>query len=130
MQVTELMCAPMQNQGNVLERKLAVESEVFLFGPYCLIPGRRLFLAGQDPVELGGRAFDILVLLVRHSGEIVSLRHILEQVWQDSTVDDANIRVQVSDLRRALQPECRRFIVTVHTRGYVFVGPVQHSPRR
>ncbi|PSO24781.1 hypothetical protein C7G41_30680 [Bradyrhizobium sp. MOS002] len=131
MQSNELMCAPTQRGEDVLGRILqlrAVESEHFKFGPYTLIPGRRLLFEGHDQIELGGRAFDILVLLVKRAGEVVSLRQILEQVWQDVAVDDSNIRVQVGDLRRALSPKHQRFIVTIHTRGYVFVAPVQRLP--
>jgi DNA-binding winged helix-turn-helix (wHTH) protein len=128
MQSNELRCAPNLHGEDVLGRILqmqAAEPEKFRFGPYTLIPGRRLFLTGHDQIELGGRAFDILVLLVKRAGEIVSLREILEQVWQGLAVEDSNIRVQVGDLRRALGPKYQRFIVTVHTRGYVFVAPVQ-----
>ena len=110
--------------GSLLQKRV-VEIEVFKFGPYCLIPGRRLLLAGQDQIELGSRAFDILVLLVKRCGDVVSPRQILEHVWPDLTVEDSNIRVQVSDLRHALGPEFQRFIVTVRGRGYVFVAPVQ-----
>jgi DNA-binding winged helix-turn-helix (wHTH) protein len=131
MQTNQLMCAPTTDGEDVLGRILQMrtaEAENFQFGPFTLIPGRRLLLAGQDHVELGGRAFDILVLLVKRAGEVVSLRQILEHVWQDVAVDDSNIRVQVGDLRRALGPKYQRFIVTVHARGYVFVAPVQRLP--
>jgi DNA-binding winged helix-turn-helix (wHTH) protein len=131
MHSNELMCAPTPPSEDVLGRILRTRDagpETFAFGPFTLIPGRRLLLAGHDRIELGGRAFDILVLLVKRAGEVVRLGQILEQVWQDVTVDDSNIRVQIGDLRRALGPTYQRFIVTVHTRGYVFVGPVQRLP--
>ena len=103
------------------------ECEVFQFGPYRLIPSKRLLLEGQNAVDIGGRAFDILALLLRHRGEVVSRRQILDHVWPDLTVDEANLRVQMSDLRRALGSgdEGSAYIRNVQGRGYVFVGPVQ-----
>src|SRR6478752_5934746 len=127
MQINELLHASMPPRqdvlGQILDMPRTQEAEVVTFGPYCLIPGRRLLLEGQDHVELGGRAFDILVLLVKRSGEVVALREILEHVWQDLMVSESNIRVQVCELRRALAPKCQRSIVTVPMRGYVFVAP-------
>jgi DNA-binding winged helix-turn-helix (wHTH) protein len=128
MQTVELTSALIPHRDEVLTsllHKQVDEPEVFRFGPYCLIPSRRLLLAGQDPVELGSRAFDILVLLVKRRGEVVTPRQIFEHVWPDLTVEDSNIRVQISDLRQALSSECQRFIATVRGRGYVFVAPIQ-----
>ncbi|WP_376706979.1 winged helix-turn-helix domain-containing protein [Bradyrhizobium japonicum] len=134
MQINELRHARMPPRrdllGQMLDMPITQKVEAVTFGPYCLIPGRRLLLEGQDQVELGGRAFDILVLLVKRSGEVVTLREILEDVWQDLMVSESNIRVQVCELRRALAPKCQRFIVTVPTRGYVFVAPVQRLTSR
>ena len=129
MQINELVPARIPRQqdvlGQILDMPTSQSPEVLKFGRYYLIPSRRLLLDGQQQVELGGRAFDILALLVKRSGEVVTHRQILDQVWQDLTVSESSIRVQVSDLRRALASNCERFIVTVPTRGYVFVAPVQ-----
>jgi DNA-binding winged helix-turn-helix (wHTH) protein len=105
-------------------QKRADEPEAFKFGPYCLIPGRRLLLAGQDRIELGSRAFDILVLLVRRSGDVVSSQQIFKHAWPDMIVESSNIRFQIGGLRRALSAY-QRSIVAVRSRGYVFVVPVQ-----
>jgi predicted ATPase/DNA-binding winged helix-turn-helix (wHTH) protein len=101
--------------------------EVLEFGPYRLIPSERVLLVGEDPVEIGSRAFDILALLLHRRGEVVSRREILDHVWPDLTVDDANLRVQMSDLRRTLrsQDEAASYIKNVQGRGYVFIAPVQ-----
>jgi predicted ATPase/DNA-binding winged helix-turn-helix (wHTH) protein len=102
------------------------ECQAFEFGPYRLIPSERILLAGQNRVEIGSRAFDILALLLRHRGEVVSRRQILDQVWPNLTIDEANLRVQMSDLRRALSSgdEGSAYIKNVQGRGYVFVAPV------
>lgn len=103
------------------------EFEAFEFGPYRLIPSKRILLAGENPVQLGSRAFDILALLLRHQGEVVTRREILDQVWPDVTIDEANLRVQMSDLRRALSSSDKgsAYIKNVQGRGYVFIAPVQ-----
>jgi DNA-binding winged helix-turn-helix (wHTH) protein len=103
------------------------ECEVFQFGPLRLVPARRLLLAGENRIELGSRAFDILALLVRRCGEVVSRRRILEHVWPDLIVDESNLRVQIRALRRALSfgSEGSTHIMNVQGRGYVFIAPVQ-----
>jgi DNA-binding winged helix-turn-helix (wHTH) protein len=108
-----------------LQHRRADEPEAFVFGPYCLIPGRRLLLIGHNQMDLGNRAFDILVLLVTRCGNVVSARQIFEHARPDMVVEDSNIRVQISELRRTLSAGCQRLIVTVRGRGYVFVAPVE-----
>jgi predicted ATPase/DNA-binding winged helix-turn-helix (wHTH) protein len=105
----------------------ANDTEVFQFGPYRLIPSKRLLLLGQDHVELGSRAFDMLVLLVRRHGEVLTRREIIDQVWSDLTVDETNLRAQVAQLRRILGrgEEGEDYVKNVRGRGYVFVAPVQ-----
>src|SRR5262245_63470973 len=68
--------SPQNEMLGLLMQRGDDELEVLRFGPYCLIPGRRLLLAGQDRIELGSRAFDILVVLVRRRGEVVSPRQL------------------------------------------------------
>src|SRR5262245_40981558 len=101
--------------------------EVFRFGPYRLIPSKRLLLLGEDTIELGSRAFDTLTLLVQRCGEVVSRRQIIEQVWADLTVDETNLRAQIAQVRRALGrgEEGDDYVKNVRGRGYIFVAPVQ-----
>ena len=112
--------AALQEQAN--------DAEILQFGPYRLVPSKRLLLRGEESVELGGRAFDTLALLVRHCGEVVSRRQILDEVWPDLTVDETNLRAQVAQLRRALGDEGADYVKNVRGRGYVFVAPVQSVP--
>src|SRR4029077_15470541 len=81
------------------------------------------------PLEVGGRAFDTLIALVERAGEVVTQRELIARVWPDVTVEDANLRVQIAVLRKALgdRREDARYIVTVPGRGYSFVAPVTHS---
>ena len=84
-------------------QKRGDELEVPSLGVYCLIPDRRLLLAGQDQIELGSRAFDILALLLKRRGAVVSSRQILEHVWPGIIVEESNIRGQISRLRQAFK---------------------------
>src|SRR6201982_3916908 len=93
------------------------------FGPYRLLAAQRLLLEGDRPVRLGNRAFDILAALVERAGEIVARHELVARVWPKRFVDEANLKIQVSALRRALGDgqDGRRFIATVSGRGYSFV---------
>src|SRR5213595_648023 len=93
------------------------------FGPYRLLPTQRL-LEGDQPVRLGSRAFDILVTLLERASEVVGKEELIARAWPKTFVEDANLKIQISALRRALGDghAGRRFIVTVPGRGYNFVA--------
>ena len=99
------------------------------FGPFRLVAARRLLLEGDRPVRLGSRAFDILVLLVERAGEVVAKEQLIAGVWPQAHVEDANLKIQLSALRRALGDGhgAHRFIVTVPGRGYSFVALVRRE---
>jgi TolB-like protein/DNA-binding winged helix-turn-helix (wHTH) protein len=78
------------------------------------ILGRQLFVDGK-PVVLGARAFDVLKLLVRHRERIVTKRELLEAAWPGLVVEENNLQVQVSNLRRILG---RDAIMTIPAQGY------------
>src|SRR3954463_633832 len=96
------------------------------FGPYRLLASRRLLLEGDKPVRLGSRAFDILAALVERAGEVVGKGELVSRAWPGTFVDESNLKIQVSALRRALGDGQggRRYVVTVPGRGYNFVAPV------
>jgi DNA-binding winged helix-turn-helix (wHTH) protein len=96
---------------------------VIRFGRFRVLPRARQLLVDGRPVELGARAFDLLVVLIKAAGTIVPTREILNSVWPATTVEEANLKVQMWALRRALGEE-RDAIKTVHGRGYVFVSEV------
>jgi predicted ATPase/DNA-binding winged helix-turn-helix (wHTH) protein len=83
-----------------------------------------LLLEGEAPVRVGGRALDILIVLVQAAGEMVSHDELMARVWQRVVVDEVSVRVHVASLRRVLRDdgETRRYIVNVPGRGYSFVG--------
>jgi DNA-binding winged helix-turn-helix (wHTH) protein len=103
--------------------------DAFTFDRYRLIPARQRLLRDGVVVPLGSRALEILTVLVRRSGELVSKHDLIAAVWPDTFVDESNLKVNVCLLRRSLgdtqkQP---KYIATVAGRGYRFVAPVQRG---
>ncbi|MFK7699799.1 ATP-binding protein [Pseudomonas caspiana] len=81
---------------------------------------REVFRNGV-PLRVGTRAFDILELLISCPGRLVSKDEILQRVWPDTVVEENNLQVHVSALRKALS-EDRDLIRTIPGRGYMLVG--------
>jgi predicted ATPase/DNA-binding winged helix-turn-helix (wHTH) protein len=102
---------------------------VVSFGPFRLFAAERQLKKGDEPLQLGGRALDTLIALVERAGEVVTQRELISRVWPDVTVEEANLRVHIANLRKALDDgrEGTRYIVTVPGRGYSFVAPVTQS---
>ncbi|HKA21611.1 MAG TPA: tetratricopeptide repeat protein [Blastocatellia bacterium] len=96
---------------------------IYEFGPYRLDTAERVLLRGGQPVALAPKAFDVLLVLVESSGHIVEKDQLMNRVWADSFVEEGNLKVTVSVLRKAL--EDGPFIETVPRRGYRFVATVK-----
>jgi TolB-like protein/DNA-binding winged helix-turn-helix (wHTH) protein len=96
------------------------------FGRFRLLPHRRELRADGVAVELGGRAFDVLMVLTEARGTLVTKDEIMARVWPDTVVEENNLVVQISALRRALG-EDRDFIRTVSGRGYRFNAEIRSS---
>ena len=81
------------------------------------------------PVALTRKAFQVLLLLVKNRGELVSKDDLMAEVWRDSFVEEANLTQTISVLRKILgeNPNQHRFIVTETGKGYRFVAPVSES---
>jgi len=109
--------------------ELADKEVSFLFGSFEVIPESRTLTRKNIPVEIGGRAFDLLMTLLLARGRIVSKEAIMREVWPTTTVDESNVRFQMTCLRRALGEERER-IKTVPGRGYMFIAddPVAREP--
>ena len=105
-------------------------AHVFAFGPFRLFVAERLLEKGDEKLTVGGRALDLLVALVERAGEVVSHKELTARVWPDVTVEEANLRVHIAALRRALGDDrgANRYISSVAGRGYCFVAPVNHGP--
>lgn len=101
----------------------------YRFGRVEVFPAAREVRIDGVPVALGARAFDVLVTLIEHRDRVMQKRELLDLVWPGLVVEEANLHVQVSMLRKELGPQS---IATVPGRGYRFVSPVTMSaqPRR
>jgi len=97
-----------------------------VIGRYRLQPTRGLYADGV-PVVLGTKALDILTALVEAGGHLVTKDELLERVWPGIVVEEHNIQVHVSALRKALGGDAG-WIVTVPKHGYRFVGPLGRTP--
>lgn len=100
------------------------ERASYQFGDYLLIPRERMLLCHHDPVPLTGKAFDLLLVLVRRGGQLVSKDELLQEVWPGRFVEEVNLSVNISAVRKALGPGGAALIQTVSKRGYRFVAPV------
>jgi TolB-like protein/tetratricopeptide (TPR) repeat protein len=92
-----------------------------VFGPFVLQRVERRLLRDGKPVTLGSRAFDVLTTLVNRCGELVTKQQIFDAVWPGLFVEENNLQVHISTLRRLLGSD---LIVTVPGFGYRFTGRV------
>ncbi len=90
-------------------------SESIRFGRFELRPTERRLLADGQPLALGARAFDVLQVLVEQRGALVSTADLLDRVWSDVVVEESNVQVQVSALRKVVGAAA---IATIPGRGY------------
>ena len=99
---------------------------LYEFGKFRLDPAEHLLLRDGKPVALTPKAFDILCVLAQSGGHLLSKDELMKKVWPNSFVEEANLSVNISALRRALgdTPEGQELIATVPKLGYRFVTPV------
>ncbi|MBB3262057.1 putative ATPase [Paraburkholderia bannensis] len=95
----------------------------FAFGATVVAPRRREVVHRGTRVEIGDRAFDLLLLLAQSRGSVLSKAQIIARLWQDRVVESNTVEAQISALRRALG-EDRAAIRTVTGRGYQFIAEV------
>jgi predicted ATPase/DNA-binding winged helix-turn-helix (wHTH) protein len=106
--------------------------EIFVFGPFRLDPSQRLIERDGGPLQLSGRAFDILLALVRQAGNVVSKTDLIAKAWPGTEVEENILRVHVAALRKALGDgnDGVRYLSTVSGQGYCFVAAVSHPEQR
>jgi TolB-like protein/DNA-binding winged helix-turn-helix (wHTH) protein/Tfp pilus assembly protein PilF len=106
---------------------------IYEFGPFSLDAQRRLLLRNGERVRLSAKAFEILLVLLEENGRLVEKDELMRRVWPDAVVEENNLTVNMSALRKSLNegPRDNRYLVTVPGRGYQFVGDVrQHGVER
>ena len=110
---------PLRQGGSVSHR--ATAGETLEFGRFRVLLRQRQLVADGVPVELGTRAFDLLLVLLEADGSLATKEELLRRVWPGITVSEENIKLQVSVLRKALGAD-RDVIHTEFGRGYRFIG--------
>src|SRR5262245_5579335 len=94
------------------------------FSRFKVVRYRRELLADGRPVQIGGRAFDMLLALIDARGTVVGTDDLMRRVWPDRLVEEHNLHAQISALRRVLGAD-RDLIRTITGRGYQFTGEIR-----
>ena len=108
------------------------EKEMYEFGPFSLDPAERIISRHGTPLPLTPKVFDTLVCLVRNRGRLLTKDELLKEVWPGTFVEEVNLAVNISTLRKTLgeSPQDPRYIATVQGRGYRFVADVRQISAR
>jgi len=103
------------------------ENRVYEFGPFRLNPAEGVLFGEGREVSLTPKAYEILVCLLHHAGHILEKDTLMQEVWPDTFVEEGNLKVNISTLRKALgdTTEQPAFIETIPRRGYRFVAQVR-----
>jgi serine/threonine-protein kinase len=114
-----------------LKENPGVAGEFYEFGPYRFDPRKRVLWRGGQLVRLPPKAADILLALLEQNGDVVGKDELLRRVWPETFVEEANLSVNVSALRKALgdQEGGQPWIETVPRRGYRFATRPTAAPR-
>lgn len=99
---------------------------LYEFGKFRCDPREHLLLCDGRPVSLSPKSFETLVVLIQSSGRLLTKDELMQQVWPDSFVEEANLTINISALRKALGESSggQQYIETVPKRGYRFVAQV------
>ena len=98
----------------------------FRFLDFELDGVRRVLNRNGEPIDLNSKSFDLLLALVESRGEVVTKDELLDRVWPGQFVEEGNLKVQISTLRKIFGSDRNdhEFIVTVPGRGYSFVADI------
>lgn len=103
-----------------------MDATFYCFGPFRLYPSEQLLLRGQEPIPLAPKTFEVLQALVAGDGGLMTRDALMQAVWPRGYVEEINLTVNISLLRKALGrlADGSAYIVTVPKRGYRFNAPV------
>lgn len=106
-------------------------AKTFFFGEFKIDGAKRLLLKQGQGVSLNPKAFEMLFALVENHGQVLSKDELLEKVWAGQFVEENNLTVHISALRKILGEKkgANRFILTIPGRGYSFVAEVRDDAR-
>ncbi|HLH05562.1 MAG TPA: winged helix-turn-helix domain-containing protein [Bryobacteraceae bacterium] len=101
--------------------------DAYRFGPFRLEPGEHRLTLGEETLPLAPKSFELLVYFVENSGRLLLKDEIMQAIWPNSFVEEANLTVAISGLRKLLgkSEDGGQYIETVPKKGYRFTAPVQ-----
>ncbi|HXI88608.1 MAG TPA: winged helix-turn-helix domain-containing protein [Blastocatellia bacterium] len=99
----------------------------YRFGEFTLDTDQRILLREGKPLSLAPKVFDTLLILVESSGRIVGKEELMNRLWPDTFVEEANLTFNIQQLRKALGDNARKpiYIETIARRGYRFIANVE-----
>jgi DNA-binding winged helix-turn-helix (wHTH) protein len=102
---------------------------IYEFGPFRLDQAERMLSGAGQVVALSPKALDLLIALVTKAGRVVDKEELMREVWPDTFVEENNLTVNISALRRApgSASSDQDYIQTVPRRGYRFVASVRQA---
>ena len=105
------------------------KKEIFEFGPFRVVVHERLLSRDGIVINVTPKVFDLLCFLVRNGGRLISREELMRSVWPDSFVEESNLTVSISMLRKALGDQAG-LVLTVPKQGYRFTGEVVRVEER
>ncbi|HET9528727.1 MAG TPA: winged helix-turn-helix domain-containing protein [Blastocatellia bacterium] len=99
----------------------------YRFGEFTLDTDQRVLLRGGKPLPLAPKVFDTLLMLVENGGRVVTKDELMNRVWPDAFVEEANLTYSIQQLRKTLVDDARspRYVETMPRRGYRFIAEVE-----
>ena len=101
-------------------------TKLYEFGPFRLYPDQKLLFRQDERLDVDRKALAILEILVQNKGQLITKERLLKEAWGEVMVEEGNIGVQLSKIRKALGEDRKQvqFIETVHGEGYRFIANV------
>jgi len=109
---------------SILQIRMFEPYRIWVFNAFEIDERRREVRLAGDLVEIEGRPFDVLMVLLRADGQLVRKKDLIDRVWQGRIVTDGVLASAIKKLRMALGA-CQHLVVTLHGQGYRFAGSVR-----
>jgi DNA-binding winged helix-turn-helix (wHTH) protein/tetratricopeptide (TPR) repeat protein len=107
---------------------MAGDESVYAFSSFRVDPARRVILRGTQPVRVTAKVFDLLLELLRSRGRVVTRDELMARLWPETIVEDGNLSVNISALRKALEDSRSAPIIETLPRvGYRFVAETREE---
>src|SRR4051812_43812409 len=100
-------------------------NELYTFGSYALDLRSRTLRRANKVVTIAPKTFDLLTLLVKSDGHLLSKGDLMASLWPETFVEEANLSYQISALRKTLGEDGSEWIETVPKHGYRFKAEVK-----